>query len=239
MPFSGGGGGQLTAHVHDNTPLQGGPLNFNNTTVSGMNSGDLTYSDGAALQQLAIAAPDDQLRVSAGNIPEWFTPAAGGALYEKIGETVLGAAAASIDVTFAAVNQTDISKIVAVFNGQKDTTNTTLYMKVNSLAANYDGALMQQASAPPTGYGYTAATLGWTVHTNNAGDEFLLCASVTCNTVSGHIQSQVESVTENHTMLSRGINTTAAQTSITKIEFNPSAGLLDTGTILSVYKILL
>jgi hypothetical protein len=53
MPFSGGGGGQLTAHVHDNTPLQGGPLNFNNTTIGGMNAGDITYSDGAALQTLA------------------------------------------------------------------------------------------------------------------------------------------------------------------------------------------
>ena len=48
MPFTGGGGGQLTAHVHDNTPLQGGPLNFNNTTIGGMNAGDITFSDGAA-----------------------------------------------------------------------------------------------------------------------------------------------------------------------------------------------
>ena len=84
MPFSGGGGGQLTNHVHDNTPLQGGPLNFNNTTIGGMNSGDLTYSDGVALQQLAIAAPDDQLRVSAGNIPEWFTPAAGASTWTTL-----------------------------------------------------------------------------------------------------------------------------------------------------------
>ena len=53
MPFSGGGGGQLSAHVHDNTPLQGGPLNFNNTTIAGMGAGDITYSDGNALQILA------------------------------------------------------------------------------------------------------------------------------------------------------------------------------------------
>jgi hypothetical protein len=91
MPFSGGGGGQLTNHVHDNTPLQGGPLNFNNTTIGGMNSGDLTYSDGAALQQLAISAPNDQLRVSAGNIPEWFTPAAGASTWTTLADVTLGA----------------------------------------------------------------------------------------------------------------------------------------------------
>ena len=84
MPFGGGGGGALPAHEHTNIPNDGGPLDFNNTTVGSMNSGDLTYSDGAALQQLAIAAPDDQLRVSAGNIPEWFTPSAGPSAWEEL-----------------------------------------------------------------------------------------------------------------------------------------------------------
>ena len=84
MPFNGGGGGALPAHEHTNIANDGGPLDFNNTTVGSMNAGDLTYSDGAALQQLAIAAPDDQLRVSAGNIPEWFTPAAGPSAWEEL-----------------------------------------------------------------------------------------------------------------------------------------------------------
>ena len=99
MGFGGGGGAQLTNHVHDNTPLQGGPLNFNGTTIGGMNSGDLTYSDGAALQQLAISAPNDQLRVSAGNIPEWFTPAAGSSVWtELVNQKNVGTA--NIDVSW-------------------------------------------------------------------------------------------------------------------------------------------
>jgi len=113
MPFSGGGGGQLSNHVHDNTPLQGGPLNFNNTTIGGMNAGDLTYSDGAALQQLAIAAPDDQLRVSAGNIPEWFTPGAAASAWTVLGTTTLGVAATSIDVTWALADVKDFLQIYA------------------------------------------------------------------------------------------------------------------------------
>ena len=74
MPFSGGGGGQLTAHVHDNTPLQGGPLNFNNTTIGGMAAGDITFSDGAALQTLtypAIPAGETLTAVALSTAPSW------------------------------------------------------------------------------------------------------------------------------------------------------------------------
>jgi hypothetical protein len=80
MPFSGGGGGQLTNHVHDNTPLQGGPLNFNNTTIGGMNSGDIAFSDGAALQQLAypaVPAGETLTAVALSTAPAWTAAAAG------------------------------------------------------------------------------------------------------------------------------------------------------------------
>ena len=113
MGFGGGGGAQLTNHVHDNTPLQGGPLNFNNTTIGGMNSGDLTYSDGAALQQLAIGAPNDQIRVSAGNIPEYFTPAAAASTWTKLGSTTLGVAGGTMDVTWALADVKDFLQIYA------------------------------------------------------------------------------------------------------------------------------
>lgn len=80
MPFSGGGGGQLTAHVHDNTPLQGGPLNFSNVTIGGMNQGDLTFSDGAALQTLvypAVPAGESLTAAALSTAPSWVTPATG------------------------------------------------------------------------------------------------------------------------------------------------------------------
>ena len=100
MPFSGGGGGQLSNHVHDNTPLQGGPLDLAGVTIGSLNSGDLTYSDGAALQQLAIAAPNDQLRVSAGNIPEWFTPGPAASVWTELVNTKVVGASVNIDVSW-------------------------------------------------------------------------------------------------------------------------------------------
>ena len=81
MPFGGGGGGQLPAHVHDNTPLQGGPLNFNNTTIAGMGAGDITFSDGAALQTLgypAVPAGETLTATALSTAPSWV--AAGGAV---------------------------------------------------------------------------------------------------------------------------------------------------------------
>ena len=80
MPFSGGGGGALVAHVHDNTPLQGGPLNFNNTTIAGMAAGDITYSDGAALQTLvypAVPAGESLQAVALSTAPSWVAAATG------------------------------------------------------------------------------------------------------------------------------------------------------------------
>ena len=114
MPFNGGGGGALPAHEHTNIANDGGPLDFNNTTVSSMNAGDLTYSDGAALQQLAIAAPNDQLRVSAGNIPEWFTPAGAASTWTILGTIgPIGAPAATLDVTWALADVKDFLQIYA------------------------------------------------------------------------------------------------------------------------------
>lgn len=85
MGFSGGGSNVLLPHTHDGTVTQdGGPLNFNNITQSQSASGQIFYSDGVHLQQLSPGAPNDELRVSAGNLPEWHTPAAGGSTWDII-----------------------------------------------------------------------------------------------------------------------------------------------------------
>jgi len=113
MAFGGGGGGALPNHQHTNIPLTGGPLDLAGVTIGSLNSGDMTYSDGAALQQLAIAAPNDQLRVSAANIPEWFTPGAATSAWTVLGTTILGVAATSIDVTWALADVKDFLQIYA------------------------------------------------------------------------------------------------------------------------------
>ena len=54
MGFSGGGSNVLLPHSHDGRVVQdGGPLDFNSITQSQSLAGQVFYSDGVALQQLA------------------------------------------------------------------------------------------------------------------------------------------------------------------------------------------
>tara|TARA_R110002051_G_scaffold292462_1_gene357250 strand:+ start:1110 stop:2168 length:1059 start_codon:yes stop_codon:yes gene_type:complete len=72
MGFGGGGGGPLPVHVHNSVPLQGGPLDFVNDTIASLTANSMTYSDGAALQELTIGTDAQVLAVS-GGAPAWIT----------------------------------------------------------------------------------------------------------------------------------------------------------------------
>lgn len=111
MAFGGGGGGAITAHVHDNTPLQGGPLDMAGTTIGSLNAGSITYSDGAALQELAIGAASDNLTVSGGGLPQWTASGATGAT-ELIGKfTQVATTDQEYAVSFTSVDLDDYDVI--------------------------------------------------------------------------------------------------------------------------------
>lgn len=70
MGFSGGGSNVLKPHKHSSAAQDGSPLNMDNVTEASLTAGDIVYSDGSALQRLAIGSTTDSLVVSAG-IPSW------------------------------------------------------------------------------------------------------------------------------------------------------------------------
>jgi len=72
MGFGAGGGGALPNHEHTNIALDGGPLDFSNTTIASLANGDMTYSNGAALQALSIGGANTVIQ-SVGGIPSWQT----------------------------------------------------------------------------------------------------------------------------------------------------------------------
>lgn len=118
MPFNGGGGGTLANHVHDNTPLQGGPLNFNNTTIAGMSAGDITYSDGNALQILSapgVPAGEVLTFPAAATAPSWA--AAGGAALELIDHTEAPVNTTTIDTTFTNIPLAGLSELYCITSG--------------------------------------------------------------------------------------------------------------------------
>ena len=70
MSFGGGGSGALPNHEHTNIALDGGPLDFVNTTIASLSAGSVTYSSGAALQELTIGGAGTVLG-SDGAAPAW------------------------------------------------------------------------------------------------------------------------------------------------------------------------
>jgi len=114
MGFGGGGGGALPNHEHTLIPLDGGPLDFNNTTVGSMNQGDITFSDGAALQQLAypaVPAGETLTAVAASTTPAWVAGAAAASTWTKLGSTTLAAPAQWMDVQWALADVKDFLRI--------------------------------------------------------------------------------------------------------------------------------
>jgi hypothetical protein len=108
MSFGGGGSGALPNHEHTLIAQDGGPLDFSNTTVASLSQGDMTFSDGAALQALNIGNPAEVLRTNpAGTAPEWGS--AGGATVTTVSDT-LGATFSSSSLTFVDITNWTLTK---------------------------------------------------------------------------------------------------------------------------------
>ena len=141
MGFSGGGSNVLLPHTHDGTVSQdGGPLDFNNITQSQSAAGQVFYSDGAHLQQLAypgVPAGETLTAAPLSTAPTWA--AGGSAIWEQVASTTLGGAANDITLSFAAVNAADVAQFLLVFNGGVSAAGDELAVRINgSSAAQYN-----------------------------------------------------------------------------------------------------
>jgi len=134
LGFSGGGSNVLLPHTHDGTVAQdGGPLDFDNVTQADLTAGDVVFSDGTHLQRLAIGTPAQQIKVNAGaTAPEYFTPAAASSTVTLIDSTELGAPAADIDTTYAAVSFADVS-CIDIYWSANQTVNNDFRLRFNGL----------------------------------------------------------------------------------------------------------
>ena len=95
MGFSGGGSNVLKPHKHSSAAQDGSPLNMNNVTEATLNANDIVYSDGSALQPLAIGADAEVLGVS-GGAPTWITNTSNPLV--KVSKTFSDIAANEIDI---------------------------------------------------------------------------------------------------------------------------------------------
>jgi len=133
MGFGGGGGGTLSNHVHNSIPLQGGPLDFVNDTISSMNAGSTTFSNGAALQELVIGNAGDSMIVNpAGTAPEWT---AGGAAAVWTADGTDSSAGGTASLQVSGMTGRSITQILFTC-GVNATTTAYPMIRVNGISTN-------------------------------------------------------------------------------------------------------
>jgi len=236
MGFSGGGSNVLKPHKHSSAVQDGSPLNMVNVTEGSLNAGDTIYSDGNALQRLAVGAPGTTMTVSGANIPSWAA-AAGGSPYVLVDSQTLGSNNQTLESTFTAINMSDISRLVCVLNAQGTVGGTTI--RVNGLTSNYQyDAWFVYGGATGTS-NYTAQNgFNHLLRTDVIGINIQCVVSITCNPVSENIQVSTQTSGEDGFATGSGYNTTASQTSLSAVRFyvNNSPGF-KAGSTLQVYRV--
>ena len=240
MPFSGGGGGQLSNHVHDNTPLQGGPLNFNNTTIGGMNAGDITYSDGAALQTLAypaVPAGESLVAVPASTSPSWVAGGASGSM-ELIATQTLAVATSSITITpTTPISWDDVASIRAYFSGSQ----TGGLNLIRGLINGYTGGGDYYQAGDRNGSFYNQTGAYIELEGNSNTQIFGYIDMYGENSLDAGNNDEVKFIAhctaESYYMTSYGQTTTGvAQPTLISFEFQ-SPSTLEAGSTLSLYRI--
>jgi hypothetical protein len=239
MPFSGGGGGQLSNHVHDNTPLQGGPLSFNGTTIGGMSAGDITFSDGAALQTLtypAVPAGETLTAVAASVAPSWVA-AGGSAIYEKVGSQQVAAGTAVLTITPAAPIAFDtVSHFIIVFNGQTVAGQDTR-LTVNGLVANYDyhGSYVKggvQTLVNQTG------DVDWDIDDSNLAPNLFCVVKLSADPVTDRLMCQITTASQTGFGTWGGQNSSGvAQQTLSEVKLTSAGGNFQNGSTLDLYKV--
>jgi len=120
MGFSGGGSNVLLPHTHDGRISQdGGPLQFNNVTQSQSSAGQVFYSDGVALQQLAypgVPAGETLTAAALSTAPSWAAAPAASVVWEQLASVTLGAPGQLSSGVFSAKTLLDIWIIGANVN---------------------------------------------------------------------------------------------------------------------------
>jgi hypothetical protein len=234
MGFSGGGSNVLKPHTHDGTISQdGGALNMDGVTQGSLTAGDLVYSDGSNLQRLAIGGSGQSL-TSSGTAPQWS--AASGAIMELVGYTTLGADAASINLSFAAINITDFSRLLVIANLQAQGANPGSYLQVNGISTSTYNQEGIYVTGGATSNLSSSAKTGWDIGKWQIGANQLHIISLTSNAVDDRLQCYYEEAANSGINIGMGWNTTASQTSINEVEIFGSGGNLTAGSSLTVYR---
>jgi len=247
MGFSGSGSNVLKPHTHDGRVVQdGGELDFNNITQANSTAGQIFYSNGTALQQLAYpGSPAGETLTAAAlsTAPSWAAGASSGK-FELVSDTTLGSDGNDITVTISpAIAQADIAYLHCVASGEADS-GDSLALQINSLVNTYEYTQIGTADGTSIDINTKTAHAYYKL-LDATGEPFYSTFDISMNTYSDTLNIQSlssQSSTAANTLLYTvcGSNSTASQTTISTIKFyvgNAAKNLL-AGTNLKIYKVL-
>ena len=242
MGFSGGGSNVLLPHTHDGTVSQdGGPLDFNNVTQSQSAAGEVFYSDGAHLQQLAypgVPAGETLTAVAASTAPAWVagTPASSG--LELIATQTLAVATSSITITpTTPISWDDVASIRAYFSGSQ----TGGLNLIRGLINGYNGGGDYYQAGDRNGSFYNQTGAYIELEGNSNTQIFGYIDMYGENSLDAGNNDEVKFIAhctaDSYYMTSYGQTTTGvAQPTLISFEFQ-SPSTLQAGSTLSLYKI--
>ena len=243
MGFSGGGSNVLLPHTHDGTVAQdGGPLDFNNVTQSQSAAGEIFYSDGVHLQQLAypVAPAGEALTAPAASTAPSWVAAGGGAAYQKVAETELGVSGTSIDVPFSQIDMVDISELVVFANLQVGVAGRSANMRVNSNStANYSLTGYTIGTGPSIAATSNSGT-SWHLELSGSASQYQQMVAHLIVNNSGDIQGIIQYAADNYpSSYTVKLNTSTTFFDNIEIINDPSGGgSFAAGSVVSVFKVL-
>ena len=240
MGFSGGGSNILKPHTHSAAILQdGGNLDFDNVTQGDLSAGDVIYSNGVAMQKLAIGTPAQQLIVNPGaTAPIWSTEHAERSL-ELLNDSELGADGTSLVYTpSVALNmETTYGELCLIVQGWMATA-TDIGLKINgNVSYDYNRILNDSGvlSGAHVSGGSTYELINSGIGFN--GDAFsVICSIKRIENGEGSSQMAFDAsggVAVQGNQITQGYDTTAS-TSIDEIEII-STNNMDKGVRLTVW----
>ena len=243
MGFSGGGANVTKAHQHDGTVIQdGGALDFNNVTQAGLSAGDITYSNGTALQVLGLGSATDTLTVNAGETaPEWVAAAvvAGGSL-ELLDNQEVSIASTTITATFSpALTEADYSEIIVVLTFAPSDSNPESLITVNGISSSYhtDGGYIEGGSQTLVDLNNQgSATIGYNAEANrsNAALVHIHMADASYTGTKSSIML-VDAMSGGSVYFSAGLQCNSTIVDIDEIEVSLSSGDYQIGSKMAIY----
>jgi hypothetical protein len=148
----------------------------------------------------------------------------------------LAADAASINLSFSAINVTDIARLLVIANVQAPGANPGSYLQVNGISTSTYNQEGIYATGGATTNLTSSGKTGWDIGKWQVGGYQLHIISLTANAVDDRIQCYYQEAANSGMNIGMGWNTTAGQTSINEVEIFGSGGNLSAGSMLTVLR---